>query len=100
MPIASYAIHHRTKSEDGALMPIGSRAEVLAALEVCNTAPDHPGGNVLYGPGLQIDLLPGEDPIRQMSLRITEQDIAWEVISRMRHQFGWRFTDLETGDSW
>jgi hypothetical protein len=44
-------------------------------------------------------MLPGEDPIRQMNLIITEPDIAWEVILRMRHQFGWRLTDLETGDS-
>jgi len=99
MPIVSYAIQNRTKSEDGALLPIGARADVLAGLESCNTAPDHAGGNVLYGPGLQIHMLPGEDPVRQMNLLITEPDIAWEVILRMRDQFGWRFTDLETGDS-
>lgn len=100
MPIATYAIHHRTPSPDGALAPIGSRAEVLAALAVCNTGPDRPGGDTLFGPGFQIHLLAGEDPIRQMSLTITEPDIAWDVIERLRHQQGWRFTDLESGDTW
>jgi hypothetical protein len=100
MARGQFAIQHPETGSDGSLLPIGARADIVEALECCNTAPDHRGGDVLYGPGFEIHLPPHEDPVRQMTLSITDGDIAWDVMFRIRKQLGWSFTDLETGRRW
>ena len=71
---------------------------LLAVRPSMNTAPEVPGGDVLYGPGIRLEMGPGEDPLKQILLTIVEEEIAWLVISRMAQALNWRIIDVETGD--
>jgi len=86
----------RSGASDGALAPLGSRREILAGTQPYNTAPDRDGGDILYGPGIRIELPPGE-PITQMLLSVTEEEIAWQVIMKMARQLAWRLYDPVSG---
>ncbi len=85
-------------ARDGAMAPIGSRADVLKQLSALNTYPDTPDGCVLYGPGIELHLGPGQDPILQMMLDVTDEDIAWLVIERIGRTLQWKFVDLASGN--
>ncbi len=97
MPRPEFVILSREASADGELVPLGSRAEIVDGLSHCNTGPEAPGEDLLYGPGLEILLPPGEDPIRQMILRISDDDIGYVVMLRMAKEFRWKVRDLEHG---
>ena len=86
-----------TSGGDRGLQPIGSRAEILSALERRNTAPERPGEDTLYGPGIVVELSPGQDPVLQMILFIDDEDIAWQVIPRLARELHWRLVDDTTG---
>ena len=79
--------------------PLGARAEIVASLGTMNTLPQKPGENILWGPGVKLEMVEGEDPLKQILLTITEEEIAWLVIARMMQAFGWRVVDLETGEA-
>ncbi|MBL9140406.1 MAG: hypothetical protein JNK53_00945 [Phycisphaerae bacterium] len=79
------------------LAPIGSRAHVVLSLAHCNTSPEVDGGDVLYGPGVEFELPPQQDPVIQMQLAISDDDIAWIVIMRVAREFGWKVVDPTTG---
>ena len=85
-------------AETGTLAPIGSRAEVLGQLVRCNTGPENDdAGDVLYGPGIRIELTPGQDPLTQMLVTVTEEEIGWQVIQRLISKFQWKLLDPATG---
>jgi hypothetical protein len=85
-------------AEAGALAPIGSRADVLGQLRGCNTGPERSDAqDVLYGPGFRIELTPDQDPITQMLVTITEEEIGWRVLNRLINEFRWRLLDPNTG---
>lgn len=92
-----FVILSRLPAADGVLQPLGSRAEVLAGLAHCNTGPDVPGGDTLYGPGIELELPPGEDPIRQVLMTVSDDDIAWIMIMRIVREFGWKILDPQSG---
>ncbi|MFM8642369.1 MAG: hypothetical protein ACKOV8_04540 [Phycisphaerales bacterium] len=92
-----YVIQYAIPSADGSLTPMGTRAELVTGLATCNTGPDQANGSVLYGPGIELVIAPGEDPVRQMEMAVTDDDIAWTIIHRMKKQFGWKFIDPESG---
>jgi len=79
------------------MAPIGSRREVLTQLSHYNTAPDGTDNDSLYGPGIRIELPPGQDPVTQMLLTVVEEEIAWLVIMRLMKAFGWKIVDMNTG---
>ena len=82
----------------GALLPIGRRADVLEKFARNNTGPESPESeDVLYGPGIRVELTPGQDPVSQMLVTITEQEIGWLVLTRLINHFGWRLLDPQTG---
>ena len=81
----------------GALAPIGSRDHLIRDLFDCNTGPQREGEDILYGPGIRIELPPGQDPITQMLLTLTEPDIGWQVLMRLARKQGWRVLDPNTG---
>ncbi len=81
----------------GDLPEIGPRARLLDDLAACNTAPAQPGEDILHGPGFQIELAPGQDPVTQMLLTITEDDIAWVVLMRLARKFHWKLVDPMSG---
>ncbi len=90
----------RRSGEENGPTPIAARARILEQLEALNTSPEVRDGDVLYGPGIRIDLPPGQDPISQMLLTVVDDDIAWSVIRRLLKTFPWRLLDPITGMEW
>ena len=48
--------------------PLGTRAEIVDQLAGMNTMAQEAGEDVLWGPGIRIDLPPEQDPVTQMLL--------------------------------
>lgn len=92
-----FVILSRNGSSTESLSPLGTRAEIVKGLEHCNTAPESDGGDILYGPGIEIELPPGQDPVTQMLLSISDDDIAWVVVIRLAREFGWKILDPNSG---
>jgi hypothetical protein len=86
----------RDPSNDDGLAPIGTRDEVLQALSAYNTAPEREGDDILWGPGIRIELPPSE-PISQMLMTLVEEQIAWTVIMRLAKKLQWKLLDPSTG---
>ncbi len=87
----------RTNNKDGTLGAIGSRMDVVKSLELRNTCAEIEGGEIMYGPGVNIELTPNQDPILQMLLTITDDDIAWPVIMRLAKDLQWKILDPSSG---
>ena len=85
------------QSAGAELAPLGDRRELIASLERYNTAPERAGEDELFGPGIRLELPPGQDTVVQMTLTIIEEEIAWLVIMRLARQFEWKILDLNTG---
>jgi len=92
-----FIIQSREEAREGGLAPLGSRREIEASLASRNTAPESAGGNRLYGPGFEIDLAPDQDPVVQMLLSVSDEDIAWNVILRVGRELQWKIVDPNTG---
>ena len=97
MTTRQFVILAQDQSGGGELPPIGTRDELVKMLAPLNTAPDRPGGDILYGPGVTIQLPPDTGPVRQMLLSITEEEIAWHVISRIIKVLECKVLDPSTG---
>lgn len=97
VPTTHLVILSRESSRNGELAPIAPRAELVRQLLDRNTGPEREGDDVLYGPGIEIQLPPGQDPIRQMILLITDEDIAWTVILRLARELKWKISDPYSG---
>jgi hypothetical protein len=91
-----FVIQSRTAGQDGNRVPLGTRSEIVESLARFNTLAEVEGGDILWGPGIRIEL-PTEDVIQQMLLYIVEEEIAWLPIVRLAKQFDWSVTDIETG---
>jgi hypothetical protein len=77
---------------------LGSRKSLEERLSHMNTGPDQLGGDVLFGPGVELQLPPQQDPVTQMILTVSDEDIGWLVVERMGKTLHWKFVDLNTGD--
>ena len=78
---------------------LGSRCDLIAQLASLNTGPEREGEDVLWGPGIRLELTPGQDPVRQMMLTLVEEDIAMLVVMRLVRVCQWQLVDLETGQT-
>ena len=83
-------------TQDG-MIPIASRKDLLSELFDCNTGPERKDEDVLYGPGFRLELTPDQDPVTQMLLTITEEEIGWQVLTKLLRQFEWKLLDPNTG---
>ena len=92
-----YVILSRANKKDGAPAPIGSRADIVKSLSLRNTAAEVEGGDMLYGPGIEIELPQNEDPVSQMLLTISDDDIAWVVIMKLAKELQWKIFDPASG---
>ena len=92
-----FVILSKQPAVDGQMPELGSREEIVRGLAHCNTGPETPGGDILYGPGLELELPPGQDPVRQMLMTISDDDIAWILVVRIAREFGWKVFDPQTG---
>lgn len=97
-PVATkqFVILARQMSPGEGLAALGTRAEVFGQLADLNTTPETEGEDVMYGPGIRIEMSPGE-PVTQMLLTVMEEEIAWLVIPRIARTLAWRVLDPETG---
>jgi hypothetical protein len=91
-----YVILSREESAGEGLAPLGSRQDIIRQLGPYNTAPDTDDGDILYGPGIRIEL-PPSDPVTQMLMTVTEEEIAWLVIMRLAKGLHWKLLDPATG---
>lgn len=82
---------------DGSMNAIGTRKEILERLRRLNTGPQVPGEEVLYGPGIEIEFPPGQEPVTQMLLRTNDDDLAWDVIAAISRVTHWKMLDPNTG---
>ncbi len=84
--------------EDGTLPSIGPRPDIVEKLALANTSPESTGvEDVLYGPGIRIELTPNQDPVNQMLVTVTEEEIGWQVLTRLINHFQWKLLDPDTG---
>ncbi len=90
-----YAITCR-ESETGP-QNLGSRRELVKQLATLNTGPEHPDDDVLWGPGLRIEMTPGQDPVTQMLLTLVEEEIAWLSVMRLARVCQWRIVEVDSG---
>lgn len=87
--------------EGAALAAIGPRQDVLKNLAHCNTSPERQGADdVLFGPGIRIELTPGQDPVTQMLVTLSEDEIGWHVLQRFVTEFHWKLLDPRSGQEW
>ena len=109
-----YTIHKvRPKREGGGMLPLGTRAEVVAAFARMNTAPESDGSRFLYGPGMRVELAldpesPGRPTVLSAEVRVAEEEL-FEIIfqgtatefpgplAKMIRRHGWHLLNLETG---
>lgn len=82
---------------DGSMPAIGTRTEIIERLRRLNTGPQAPGEDVLFGPGIEIEFPPGQDPVTQMLLRTNDDDLAWDVIAALSRATHWKLLDPGTG---
>ena len=92
-----FVILSRATNADGGLAPLGKRRDIEASLACRNTAAERPGGDTLFGPGIELELAPGQDPIVQMLLNVSDEDIAWPVIMRLARELQWKILDPSSG---
>jgi len=96
MPRRELVVMPREDSGDS----LSGRADLVGRLAGFNTAPERPGDDVLYGPGIRIDLPPEQDPVGQLLLTVVDEDIAFSVIRRILGEFPWRILDPISGMEW
>jgi hypothetical protein len=83
--------------------PLGSRGVVRDSLANYNTAPDGApprtgaGTEILYGPGMIVELPLSQDTIMQAMVTVNDEDTAMPVLLRACRALGWAMVDLESG---
>ncbi len=88
----------RDACEGEAMPAIGPRSDIVEKLARANSSPESADvEDVLYGPGIRIELTPHQDPIRQMLVTVTEEEIGWQVLTRLINHFQWKLLDPTTG---
>jgi hypothetical protein len=97
VPAQQYVILSKQPASANGMAAIGRRSEIIGTLASYNTAPEREGEDVLYGPGIRIELPPGQDKVSQMLMTVTEEEIAWLVIMRLAHALQWKIVDPNTG---
>lgn len=84
-------------------IPLGPFIAVAAQLAHFNTSPDGcketESFGVLYGPGftLQLPMVGPNDPVSQVIINMTEEDMAWPVLTRICKTLNWKMMDPHSG---
>jgi len=98
VPSQQFVILSREMAGDNGMAPLGSRRDIIDQLGRFNTAPQRSGEDEsLYGPGIVISLPPMIDPVPQMLVSITEEEIGWQVVLRLAKHFQWKIVDTTSG---
>ena len=98
-PVRQFVILSAAEAQEaGSLPAIGPRAEIFEKLARANTSPESSDDqDVLYGPGIRVELTPNQDPVSQMLVTVTEEEIGWQVLTRLINHFQWKLLDPNTG---
>jgi hypothetical protein len=82
-------------------MSMGSVRDIERLLSGFNTMADGEPTtrNVLYGPGItvQLPMADRDDSVMQLLVSIVEDDIAWPTLIRICQASGWKMMDPKTG---
>ena len=100
VPSPQFVILSKQQSGSGnGMASLGRRDQIVNDLSRFNTAPERDGDDVLYGPGIRLELPPGagQDSVSQMLLTVVEEEIAWLVIMRLAKTFAWKIVDPASG---
>lgn len=109
MSLGLYILQRPLSRRAGAeAQPLGSRAEVLAAFARMNTAPERAGGDELFGPGIEVQLPPRQDPVMQAAIRVVEEELFSALflgtederpgkLAREVRQRGWQLVNQSEG---
>jgi hypothetical protein len=92
-----FVIQSRADAESGERKPLGKREDIIESLSHYNTMPETEGEDMLWGPGIRIELPPTEGEVHQMLLHLVEDDIFWVTVEHLARKFNWSMTDIETG---
>lgn len=92
-----YVIQARVEEDSTERKSLGTREYILSSLASYNTMPEKEGDDMLWGPGIRIELPPTEGDVQQMLLHFVEDELAWDILPRLAKQFDWSVTDIETG---
>ncbi len=95
-----YVIQARVEEDSTERKSLGTREYILSSLASYNTMPEKEGDDMLWGPGIRIELPPTEGDVQQMLLHFVEDELAWDILPRLAKQFDWSVTDIETGREW
>lgn len=82
--------------------PLGTVRQIRDLLATFNTASDGSakkslGTDLLYGPGIIVELPSGQPDVHQALVTLVEEDIAWPVLMRMCRKLNWALQDPNTG---
>lgn len=95
---SQFVILSKQSASNNGMAPLGPRKQLITDLARFNTAPEQTSDDeVLYGPGIRLELPPGQDPVSQLLLTVVEDEIAWLVIMRLAKTFNWKIVDTESG---
>lgn len=91
----------RPGAEASEMSPLGSAADVVAALSNYNTGPDGGppglGTMTMYGPGMVVLMPTTQKTITQLIAHLTDEEIALPVLLRACKALGWAMMDMESG---
>jgi len=83
------------------MVALGPYSEVVRLLAPFNAGPDGSaeGAGVLWGPGVtvQMPMVGPDDPVMQLMVSLTDENIAWPVLERICATLGWKMMDPKTG---
>ena len=103
----------RPKRDGGGMLPLGTRAEVVAAFARMNTAPEAEGSRFLFGPGMRVELAmdpdsPNRASVLSAEVRVAEEELFAIIFQGTQQEYpgqlakairrhGWHLLNLETG---
>jgi len=97
-----YVLMTAQTTPGGGLSALGSAGAVKEILANFNTAPDGGptkslGTEMLHGPGMVMDIPTSTESVTQVMVSVTDEEIAWPVLSRLCKVRNWKLVDLESG---
>jgi hypothetical protein len=88
---------------DSSMEPLGTLVEFQELLRPYNTAVDggerspSTGTQLLYGPGLMIEVPTSTEQVSQAIITVLDEEIAWPVLMRLCGDLHWAMMDMESG---
>jgi len=90
------------ETKGGGAAPLGPIKELRATLANFNTGtdgapPSNTGTELLYGPGMVIEVPTSQAIVNQAIANLSDEELAWPVLTRLCKALNWKMMDIETG---